>query len=202
VRARISIPILLIVGPYLFAQTDASIPLRAGQGVQPIMSPLDVLTRALQARRLQLENQALQQQIQQQQIQQQQSQTNNAQPTPQAAPAPRQTGPDGMTLGFVNGRLWNGSSADMKLSYVIGIAEAISLTGGDMTRFLAKNLSAAEDSKAVDKFYEDPSNLLVPVSFALQITAMKANGGTPEAVENFTAGVRRAIFDLQSKSAP
>jgi hypothetical protein len=160
-----------------------------------------MLIRAQQARRLQLENQALQQQIQQQQIQQQ-NQATGIQPTQQSAPAPRQTGTEGMTLGFVNGRLWNGSSADMKLSYIIGIAEAISLSGGDLTRFLAKNLSAAEDSKAVDKFYEDSSNLLVPVSFALQITAMKANGGTPDAVENFTAGVRRAIFDVQSKPNP
>jgi len=198
---RLSVLILLVAASTTFAQTDATIPLRAGQGVQPINSPLDNFIRAQQARRIQLENEALQQQIQQQQAQQQ-NQANNVQSTQQAAPARRQMGPEGMTLGFVNGRSWNNATADMKLSYIIGIAEASSLAGVDVTRFVAKNLSPAEDAKGVDRFYEVTENLPIPVSFAMQIVAMKANGEKPEAVENFTAGVKRAIFDAQSASKP
>jgi len=199
---RIMLLILLAPISILLAQGDPStIPMRVGQGVTPINSPLDNFIRAQQARRLQLENQALQQQIQQQQVQQQ-NQANSAQPTQSAVPAPRQAGPEGMTLGFVNGRSWNNATIDMKFSYIVGIAEAIALSGGDVTRFLARTLSAAEDAKGVDRFYEDPGNLPVPVSFAMQIVAMRANGEKPEAIEGFTQGVKRAIIDAQAVPKP
>lgn len=90
----------------------------------------------------------------------------------------------------------------MKLSYIFGVAEAVSLTNGELPKYLGKNLTIIEDAKGVDRFYEDPGNLPIPVSFALQIVAMKANGESPEAIENFTANLKRAIIDAQSAQKP
>jgi hypothetical protein len=195
-RVRTVIPTLLLIACHVFAQSDATIPLRIQQ--PQFTNPMDALVRAQQLRRLQLENEARQQQIQQQNQGQQQA----AAPSQPAPLTQKPVTDDQRTLGFVNGRLWNGSNIDMKLSYIVGIAEAVSLTSGDVFRYFGRNLNAAENAKAVDRFYEDPGNLPVPVSFALQIVAMKANGEKPEAVETFTASVKRAIIDAQPAQKP
>jgi len=76
-----------------------------------------------------------------------------------------------------------------------GIFEGVALANGDVSRYAACNLTMAEEAAAVDRFYQEADNLPVPVSVALLVVVMKANGETPDAVENFTAAVKRAILN-------
>jgi hypothetical protein len=187
--SKIAVIGVVLIQCGLIAQTDTPIPMRIQQ--PQIMTPLDALLKAQQLRKAQLDNQALQQQIEQQQRQTEQRPSIS----PQRPLTERPVADNQRTLGFVNGRLWNTASIDMKVSYIVGIAEAVALMSGDLFRYFAKDLSPQEEAKSVDMFYNDPGNLAVPVSFALQIVAMKANGGKPEAVETFTANVKRAIIE-------
>lgn len=163
-------------------------------------SPAEALQKE-QLRTLKLQNQQLEQQQRNQAIQQQtQVPPPAAPPTPPTPTSQLGAGENQRTLGFLNGRTWNAANADMKVSYMTGLLEMIMLTpDADMLKYFGRNLTTAENSKAVDRFYEEPENLNIPVPFALQIVAKKANGESPDAVENFAATVRRTILDLQSK---
>ena len=204
-----AIAILVALYP-LAAQTDPStiqvriqsdpstIPLRVG--MPRFESPTDAMIRAQQLRRLRLENDALQRDAdtRQEAVGTHPVESVNALPAPAppvvhglSAPAEDQT-----TLGFMNGRAWKTASTDMRLSYMVGMAEATVLAKADIFRYFAKGLKATEDAMAVDKFYEDPGNLPVPVLFAMQIVAMKANGEAPDSVENFTATLKRMILEV------
>lgn len=181
--------------------------------VPNIISPMDAMIKAQQLRRLQLENQAIQQRNEaaaQQQSQQSQGATRPSaaaayplpdppvvRKPPSLNQAPIETQ---LTLGFSNGRAWNGATAEMKLSYVTGMLEVLSLTqSADLMKFFGRGLTVLETAQAVERFYAEPENLQVPVTFALQVVAMKTNGESPEAVAGFTAGIKKAIIDLQSK---
>jgi hypothetical protein len=150
-------------------------------------SPAEALQRE-QLRTLKLQNQQLQQSIQQQ-----------AQTTAVVAQRPPE---DGRTLGFLNGRTWRDESADAKISYMSGLLEMLLLTpGADASKYFGRNLTASENSSAVDRFYEEPANLFIPVPFALQVVAMQANGASSDDTEKFTATVRLTILNLQDQQA-
>jgi hypothetical protein len=157
----------------------------ANQGLTFGTSPAEAIQRE-QLRTLKLQNQQLQQSIQQ-----------RVQTAAEVAQRPIE---NGRTLGFLNGRTWRDASADTKVAYMSGLLEMLLLTpGADASKYFGRNLTAAENSSAVDRFYEEPANIAIPVPFALQIVAMHANGDTPDKVENFTATVRLTILNLQDQ---
>ena len=83
-----------------------------------------------------------------------------------------------------------------------GQVEMLLLTlGADASKYFGRNFTPPENSSAVDRFYEEPANIFIPVPFAFQIVAMQANGETRDAVEKFTATVRLTILNLQDQQS-
>ena len=83
-----------------------------------------------------------------------------------------------MTYGSINGRYWNVMSSDAKLAYLLGCSEALieEAKSEFVKKYKPGELSTGEVRTAMDRFYAEPENALIPVIDALKIVAMKANG--------------------------
>jgi hypothetical protein len=98
--------------------------------------------------------------------------------------------PEGMiTNGLFNGRFWRAAGDVAKVSYMQGIVAALSrvkfrsLNGpcdAESDRVLKAYMlpqgAVADAEEGVDRFYEEPENLLIPIIDALEIVSAKARG--------------------------
>jgi hypothetical protein len=89
------------------------------------------------------------------------------------------------TDGQVNGRFWNGATMEGKMSFLMGF------TGGLVHAKLIHEAVTVENSypfsmtngevgKALDRFYDTPENMKIPIGFALVICRQRLEGA-PEA---------------------
>ena len=65
--------------------------------------------------------------------------------------------------------------------------------------YLPATMSFGEIVKGMDRFYEEPENLILPVIEAMEIFTLKANGASPDRVEKKLAGFRERNVKKQSK---
>ncbi len=106
----------------------------------------------------------------------------------------------GQKTGFqFNGRAWESFSEAMKLGYVLGFTEAVS-TGVCEQERLPCHMQMGEMTKAVDRVYEEPENVLLPIPMAIHIVTMKAAGMDPAAFEKEVAALRRLAKALEGAS--
>lgn len=103
------------------------------------------------------------------------------------------------TLGLVNGRFWLAlSHHDGRAGYLIGFHEAITSAFGvtldphASSMFFSSNMTFAEIEKAVDRFYESPEYLPIPIMAALRIVSMKASGA-PQAEIDAELDINRKL---------
>jgi|SRR5579862_5251352 len=97
------------------------------------------------------------------------------------------------TEGLTNGRSWVTLSSDSKTMYVAGAVDSTIMACGkdEWKKLFASSLSVGEVSKSLNKFYEEPTNAAVPITYAMTVVKMKAEGASADSIENATATLRR-----------
>ena len=117
------------------------------------------------------------------------------------------------TADAFNGHMWQLLSSSQKTSHLIGIQEGIRLClnqikadlhiSGELMQamkeagifdrrrllFTSRGISAIE--AGVDKFYEDPANLDIPIMDAYQHVTLELNYAPPQKVANNLSSLRR-----------
>jgi hypothetical protein len=109
-------------------------------------------------------------------------------------PQTHPTHAEGTTYGVINGRVWNAISNDAKSFYLIGVAEGIIRESPAVfkKKYTVGTLSTEEVRIAIDRFFAEPENLLIPAIDALRIVAMKINGALQPEIDK-ELSVLRAI---------
>lgn len=92
-----------------------------------------------------------------------------------------------LSYGNLNGRGWLERSESYKLGYLQGLVDGITST------VMPRTLTLGEVSTALDRFYEDPLNLDMPVVWALQLIKRRAEGTAT--FERELAGMRKRLTD-------
>jgi hypothetical protein len=120
------------------------------------------------------------------------------------------------TSHFINGRMWNKLDSDSKLFWVGGFEEGkayvIFHAGANETESskifdkLEKldkphNFTMSDIVSDIDKFYEDTSNSLIPVTLAREWVIRKMRGATPAELLVFLVNCRNDVNEQQSPSS-
>lgn len=116
-----------------------------------------------------------------------------------------QEGSDTAKTGTLsNGRTWlslsDKATSSEKLNFLTGAAEAAAVTSPtEYPKYFGNALTIGEFITGIDRFYDEPANLPIPIIHALRLVTMKANGENPAAVERTTASIRRQMLEAQQK---
>jgi len=101
-----------------------------------------------------------------------------------------------------DGRTWRALGTEgAKVIYIGGVQEALAFLEGIFLRgtYFPPSLSVDEMISAVDRFYEQPENLPIPIMQAFRMVTLKANGSDPAPLERELAKLRRDALDLRQK---
>jgi hypothetical protein len=120
-----------------------------------------------------------------------------AHPPVDAATPAGTTADTNFTLGYRNGRLWQSVTSNFKTFYLTGFSEAFNLYSSNQPDFASATIGDAE--KGLDRFYQEPENLMFPVITALRFFAMKLNGASQVEVE---AEVKRCRTIINAGAVP
>jgi len=101
---------------------------------------------------------------------------------------------DSQTDGQPNGRFWNSISADARFGFVIGYCAAA--TG---TLKCPTEAQFGEIEKAVDRFYQDPENLRLPIAVAVQVFARRLEGMSEATIQAFLENARKQAASHPTK---
>jgi len=128
------------------------------------------------------------------------------------------------TLGKANGRYWQSLSTTSKLDFLVGFGEGYSAAAPSgipwdlrqmvgeakvaaatkaleasrsLKWYFPEKLSYGEVVKGVDRFYEDPENIRLPITDALEIFTRKVNGATQAELDRVTAYRRQSVRDVE-----
>jgi hypothetical protein len=87
--------------------------------------------------------------------------------------------------GQVNGRFWNAATMEGKMSFLMGFSGGLAHAKYIHEAVTVENsypfsMTNGEVGKALDRFYDTPENLQIPIGFALVICRQRLQG-TPEA---------------------
>jgi hypothetical protein len=105
--------------------------------------------------------------------------------------------PTWQTHGLCNGRAWQVATQGEKIYYTTGASEVLIVAArAEHPRYFPQSLNAAEFTKAVDRFYQEPENLPIPIVKTLQLVTMKANGDDPGVIDKAVATERRAAMTV------
>jgi len=112
------------------------------------------------------------------------------------------------TKGWANGHYWEVIDKDAKIQHLYGVEAGLNLfakelsgrvkTDSDWNRIenLRKELTVTgfrfgDVAQQLDKFFEDRSNIRIPVAYAYLYSVKKMSGETPETLERYLASLRR-----------
>lgn len=95
------------------------------------------------------------------------------------------------TDGHFNGRWWREHSELERYSYLAGLIQGLHAAkpaskAYDLVMPTGVPLTFGEVIKSIDGIYREPLNGRLPIMAVMQIVKVKAEGGTPEAVEALT----------------
>jgi hypothetical protein len=62
----------------------------------------------------------------------------------------------------------------------------------DMKKYFPATLTKGDTVKAVDKFFETPENIPIPIMHAFRVIAMRSEGATVELVDKEISALRHA----------
>jgi hypothetical protein len=101
---------------------------------------------------------------------------------------------DSQTEGQPNGRFWNQIPADAKFGFVVGFCAAA-------TGVLSCPAEAqfGEIEKAIDRFYQEPENLRLPVAVAIQTFARRLSGMSEANIQAFLESARKEAASHPAK---
>lgn len=92
---------------------------------------------------------------------------------------------------WVRGNAWEKFSNMDKLAYVSGLMDGL-LFGEECSIVkLADNVDENGYIKALDQFYDDYRNALIPVPFAFKIIKMELSGESKDLIEMHISGMRQ-----------
>ena len=81
------------------------------------------------------------------------------------------------TVWWVRGEAWGNLGKGDKSLYVQGVLDGLVFAGGKIEDVVISYKTSTRDLvAALDTFYEDQKNELIPVPFALKITSMEISG--------------------------
>jgi hypothetical protein len=133
---------------------------------------------------------------------------------------------DMRTDGYRNGRFWGRMSADARIIYVVGLTDgldrgiregvnvadswcsaykglsktgAVSLIQGIANSGFLTDVTFSDVVKAIDKFYAEPENVLIPIVGAQHIVVMGFVGESDQAMRDETLALRQS--SMRGKSA-
>jgi hypothetical protein len=146
-----------------------------------INTPTEVMMKAEQLRNLQLQNQQLQNQINSPHV------SPAPPPSVASAPAPVVDLSEIMTMDHPNGNLWKSWNDTGKLSYLLGLREGLGtlldkVPKTESPTYFSPAMTFSQTETAVDRFYEDPLNVRIPIFVALKLVTMKANGAPQDQI--------------------
>lgn len=94
---------------------------------------------------------------------------------------------------MINGRAWKVLSDIAKTTYLYAISDAIGEEArAQLPKYIPDGLSRPEVRLAIDQFYEEPENLLIPVFRSLQIVVSRA-GGTLQPEIDYRLAIERRV---------
>jgi len=93
---------------------------------------------------------------------------------------------DHFTKGTLNGRFWNSLPEDSRLWFILGYCE------GTSQFWLAcpTEVENGELVKGIDRFYQEPENLRLPVITAMAVFTQKVRGASPTLIESLMKAAR------------
>ena len=97
----------------------------------------------------------------------------------------------------VRGEVWGMFSKSQKLLYMTGALDGMSFAEKDDQ--ITYSTSCESYIKALDQFYEDYRNELIPAIYALQIASMEMQGEDKEKVEKHLRFLRALFHDERKK---
>ncbi|MGH9201758.1 MAG: hypothetical protein ACRD2A_11050 [Vicinamibacterales bacterium] len=106
-------------------------------------------------------------------------------------------GPDELTSGRVNGRAWGQLSVEERAAYLFGLESGLALSAdlsGDYKTFAdltVKGFKFGDLANEVEVFYQDRSNLRIPITFAYVYVTKRIHGDSPQSLESYAAELRR-----------
>jgi len=104
------------------------------------------------------------------------------------------------TRGFYNGRYWNATSDFGKNNYIIGFLEGLSEAPPEaIRRYDTGELSVNEVRAAIDRFYTQPDNTLIPVFEAFQIVGMRIHGASESVIDARLSVFRKFANEPQQR---
>jgi len=188
-----AVPTCVIDGParghWVWGCPASGAGVQSGGGVAPmqplqyphINTPTEVRMKAEQLRNLQLQNQQLQNQINAPAIV----------PTPAVALALTDAADlsEMMTMDHPNGHVWKNWNDSGKIAYLLGLREGMGplldrTPKTEAPTYFAPAATLSQTETAVDRFYEDPLNIRIPIFAALHLVTMKANGAPQDQIVN------------------
>jgi hypothetical protein len=101
------------------------------------------------------------------------------------------------TNDMANGRFWNDLAANQKSIYITGLADGLSHAQGlhhgeaDVWNSYPLGLANGEIAKALDRFYDTPENVQIPVAWALAICRQRLHGEAESEVQNHILSFRQ-----------
>jgi hypothetical protein len=99
------------------------------------------------------------------------------------------------TGNLTNGRGWNAFPATMKAGYLLGLSEGSGFVKAD-AGLLPISMTFRELSDSLDLFFKEPTNGVIPVTFALMYVKRKALGANEAELNELEAAARKAAQEL------
>ena len=109
-----------------------------------------------------------------------------------------------MTKGEANGFFWKDLTEDLKVSFLVGIdsgrgfvahwylADSPVCSDIVLRGKAGPHITNADTAKEVDKFYQNPSNVPLPISLALVYIYKRLTGASQQELDQFRASALKA----------
>ncbi len=96
--------------------------------------------------------------------------------------------------GALNGRYWTAQTAQNRLDFIVGYAEAwMALASIEFPKEFPDKIPYGELVAGINQFYATPENLVIPIYRAISLWTMKANGADPAKYADAVAMYIRAF---------
>jgi hypothetical protein len=100
------------------------------------------------------------------------------------------------TVGQLNGRFWQGMPpGPIKTAFIVGFGEGIGFARPQAKDF--PSVPYGDIVKGLDRFYQEPENLIFPIGYALEVFTMKVEGATQSDIEKKLMEYRTFIRTLE-----
>lgn len=111
------------------------------------------------------------------------------------------------TQGWSNGKAWEIFDHQSKINFLVGIESGINLIGNELAiigaleeenktyalikSFTIKGFRFSDIVQQIDSFYQDRSNIRIPIAYAYAFIVRKMSGDNPEDMDTYVSNLRR-----------